>query len=160
MLGGRTSDLHRTRNSNFYEISQLQDEVMADRGFTFPPRNARKRAVQQITSKENKGNGKLRIFVEQAICRLKTFRLIKHKLPISLLSNEDAIVIVCAAICNIYKPLCKKVNVSFKWQYVVPENIHTHTMEGPRGRSSQQPRFKRESMKLDWEFQGGLGRFK
>ena len=50
----------------------------------------------------------LRIFVEQAIRHVKTFRLIKYELPISLLDNIDDKVIVCAAICNLNKPLCKK----------------------------------------------------
>lgn len=49
----------------------------------------------------------LRIFVEQAIRRLKTFRIIKNELPISLIGILDNIIIVCAALCNLYKPLCK-----------------------------------------------------
>ena len=39
----------------------------------------------------------LRCFVKQAILRLKTFRLIKYDLPISLLDNIDNIVIASAA---------------------------------------------------------------
>ena len=49
----------------------------------------------------------LRIFVEQAIRRLKTFRTIKNELPISLIGNLDSIVIVCATLRNLYKPLGK-----------------------------------------------------
>jgi len=32
--GGRTSDVHVTRESGFYDILEQHDEVMADRGFT------------------------------------------------------------------------------------------------------------------------------
>ena len=119
--GGRTSDVHLKRNSNFYEILEPQDEVMADRGFTIledlivrnatlhiPPGKRRKEQFSKLQVKKTKEVANLRIFVEQAIRRLKTFRLIKHELQISLLSNVDAIIIVCAAICNLYKPLCKK----------------------------------------------------
>ena len=47
--------------------------------------------------------------------------------------------------------------------YVVPENIHTQPMDGHcefqggRGGGSQRPRFLKESMKLNWNFQSGGG---
>ena len=101
-------------------MCEPHDEVMADRGFTIgedlllrhcklhiPPG---KRGQEQFTKAEvhkTKKIANLRIYVEQAIRRLKTFRLIKNELPISLLSNIDDIVLVCAAICNLYKPLGK-----------------------------------------------------
>ena len=42
---------------------------------------------------------------------------------------------------------------------VVPENIHTHPKEGhSEGEGgSQKPNFLKESMKLNWKFQGGGG---
>ena len=84
---------------------------MADRGFTIVEdlliRNARlhmppgKRGNEQLTKSEVKKKtnevANLSCFVKQAILRLKTFRLIKYKLPISLLDNIDNIVIACAA---------------------------------------------------------------
>ena len=118
--GGRTSDVHLTRESEFYNILEPYDAVMADRGFTIakdlllhkanlfiPPG---KRGQEQFTKadvQKTKTIANLRIFVEQAIRRLKTFRIIKNELPISLIGNLDNIVIVCAALCNLYKPLCK-----------------------------------------------------
>ena len=93
---------------------------MADRGFTItedllfyradlfiPPG---KRGQEQLTKadvQKTKTIANIRIFVEQAIRRLKTFRIIKNELPISLIGNLDNIIIVCAALCNLYKPLCK-----------------------------------------------------
>ena len=94
---------------------------MADRGFTIsedlllhharlhiPPGKRGQEQFSRAEVKKTKEIANLRIYVEQAIRRLKTFRLIKHELPISLLENIDDIVIVCAAICNLYKPLCKR----------------------------------------------------
>ena len=118
--GGRTSDVHLTRESEFYNILEPYDAVMADRGFTiaedlllhradlFTPPG--KRGQEQFTKadvQKTKTVANLRSFVEQAIRRLKTFRIIKNELPISLIGNLDNIIIVCAALCNSYKPLCK-----------------------------------------------------
>lgn len=118
--GGRTSDVFLTKESGFYDILEPYDTVMADRGFPIaedlmlhradlfiPPG---KRGQEQFTKAEvqkTKTIANLRIFVEQAIRRLKIFRLIKNELPISLIGNLDNIIIVCAALCNLYKPLCK-----------------------------------------------------
>ena len=118
--GGRTSDVHVTRESGFYDILEQHDEVMADRGFTIaedlllqhaklhiPPGKRGQEQFSKSEVKKTKVIANLRIYVEQAIRRLKTFRLIKNELPISMLSNLDNIITVCAAICNLYKPLCK-----------------------------------------------------
>ena len=92
---------------------------MADRGFTIaedlllhkadlfitPGKRGQEQFTKADVQKTKTGN--LRIFVEQAIRRLKTFRIIKNELPISLTGILDNIIIVCAALCNLYKPLCK-----------------------------------------------------
>ena len=116
--GGRTSDVHLTRESSFYNILEPYDEVMADRGFTIaedlllrkmklhiPPGRRGQEQFTKADVKKTKTIANLRIIVEQAIRRLKTFRLLKFELPISLIANVDDIVIVCAAICNLYNPL-------------------------------------------------------
>ena len=118
--GGRTLDVHVTRESGFYDILEQHDEVMADRGFTIAEdlllQHAKlhitpgKRGQEQFSKsevKKTKEIANLRIYVEQAIRRLKTFRLIKNELPISMLGNLNNIITVCATICNLYKPLCK-----------------------------------------------------
>lgn len=99
--GGQTSDVHWTRESNFYDILEPHDEVMADRRFTVMEdlliRNATlhipagKRGNEQLPKsdvKKTKEVANLRIFVKQAIHRLKTFCLIEYELPISLLDNN------------------------------------------------------------------------
>ena len=112
--------MHVTRESRFYDILEQHDDVMSDRGFTIAEdlllQHAKlhispgKRGQEQFSKsevKKTKEIANLRIYVEQAIRRLKTFRLIKNELPISMLGNLDNIITVCAAICNLYKPLCK-----------------------------------------------------
>ena len=118
--GGRTSDIHLTRESGFYNILEPCDAVMADRGFTIaedlllhradlfiPPEKRGQEQFMKADVQKTETIANLRIFVEQAIRRLKTFRTIKNELPISLIGYLDNIIIVCAALCNLYKPLCK-----------------------------------------------------
>ena len=96
--------------SKFYNILEPYDAVMADRGVTIAEGNMPgKHGQKQFTKadvQKTKTIANVRIFVEQAIRRLKTFRIITNELPISLIGNLDNI-IVCAALCNLYKPLCK-----------------------------------------------------
>ena len=86
--GGRTSDVHIVRNSNFLQFLEPRDEVMADRGFkiktdlamyqctlTIPPSAAA--GVQMCNSDVQKTSSiaNVRIYVEQAIKRLKDYRV-------------------------------------------------------------------------------------
>lgn len=118
--GGRTSDVNVTRESSFYDMCEPYDESMADRGFTIaqdlilrhcklhiPPGRHGKEQFTKTEVNKTKKTANLRVYVEQAIRRLKTFRLIKNELLISLLNNIDSIVLVCAALCNLYSPLGK-----------------------------------------------------
>ena len=50
----------------------------------------------------------LRIHVERAIQRMKKFRLLQGVIPISIASVANQAVFVCAALCNLLKPLVKK----------------------------------------------------
>ena len=50
------------------------------------------------------------IYIEQAIARMKTFLIIKHELPISLLPVVDDIVLLCAIMKNFMEPLCSDDN--------------------------------------------------
>ena len=93
---------------------------MADRGFTIaedlllhradlfiPPEKPGQEQFMKADVQKTETIANLRIFVEKAIRRLKTFRTIKNELPMSLIGYLDNIIIVCAALCNLYKPLCK-----------------------------------------------------
>ena len=93
--GGRTSDVAVTPMSGFYDNLEYGDEVMADRGFTIaedllvrhcrlhiPPGKRGHEQMRKVELKKTKEIANLRIFVEQAIRRLKTFRILKHEIPI------------------------------------------------------------------------------
>ena len=47
----------------------------------------------------------LRIHVERAINRIKTYRNFKSVLPLTMLHHADDIVRTCAALCNLQPPL-------------------------------------------------------
>ena len=106
--GGRTSDVHVSRESGFYDILEQHDEdlLLQHAKLHIPPGKHGQEQFSKSEVKETKEIANLRIYVEQAIRRLKTFRL-KNELPISMLGNLDNIITVCAAICKLRKQLCK-----------------------------------------------------
>ena len=117
--GGRASDIFIVRNSGFLNMIEPYDEVMADRGFKIredlmmhmatlciPPSCASSMQLLPHDARETSNIANVRIYVEQAIGRLKVFILLKTELPISLLPLADDIVSVCCALCNLLPPLC------------------------------------------------------
>ena len=109
--GGRASDAFIVRDCGFLNIIEPYDKVMADRGFKIkedlmismakvciPPSCAA--SMQMLPSN-------VRIYVEQAIGRVKRFHILKNELPITLLPLVDDIVRVCCALCNLLPPLCE-----------------------------------------------------
>ena len=96
--GGRASDIFIVRNSGFLNMIEPYDEVMADRGFKIredlmmhmatlciPPSCASSMQLLPCDVRETSNIANVRIYVEQAIGRLKVFLLLKNELPISLL---------------------------------------------------------------------------
>ena len=115
--GGRASDKFICNDSGFYDLLERDDEIMADRGFQIKEELILKfctlvvppgaRIKSQMTKDECKKTAKvanLRIHVERAINRVKSFRILKNVLPITMLHHADDIVRTCAALCNL-KPL-------------------------------------------------------
>lgn len=61
-----------------------------------------------MTTKDVRGTSKIanvRIYVEQAINRIKDFYMVKSELPISLLPLIDDTIIVCATLTNLQEAL-------------------------------------------------------
>ena len=117
--GGRALDIFIVRNSGFLNMIEPYDEVMADRGFKIredlmmhmatlciPPSCVSSMQLLPRDVRETSNIANVRIYVEQAIGRLKVFLLLKNELPISLLPLADDIVRVCCALCNLLPPLC------------------------------------------------------
>ena len=109
---GSISDVELTRSSGF--LNKLQDKpgilIMADRGFTMrdilkelnielnsPPFMQGRQQLPQEEIQEGRKIASLRIHVERAIGRIKTFNIIcKSTIPLSLARLSNQIVCVCA----------------------------------------------------------------
>ena len=115
---GRASDRAVTLDSKFLDKLEMYDMIQADKGFNIsaecearllsldvPPG---KRGVAQLSvaaCNKTKPIANQRILVEQVIRRLKTFRILQTELPITLVPSADDIIVVCAALCNLKKPI-------------------------------------------------------
>ena len=117
--GGRATDIFIVHDSGFLYLIESYDEVMADRGFKIreelmmkmatlciPPSKAKSMQMLPSDVRKTSNIANVRIYVEQAIGRMKVFHILKNELPISLLPLVDDIVRVCAALCNLLPPLC------------------------------------------------------
>ena len=123
LWGGNASDKHIVQESGFLNLIEKGDCVMADRGFKIEELLILKDAkliAPPFTRKCANGKGKrlnvseirqtalianLRIHVERAIQRLKTFRILQHTIPSSLSPIASKVVKVVCALCNLKGPL-------------------------------------------------------
>ncbi|CAN7942756.1 unnamed protein product [Ixodes hexagonus] len=118
VYGGRASDKHIVRTCGVEDYLQKGDEVMADRGFTLEP-HLEARGVKMNVPAFTRGKPQLsesevtrtqriasvRIHVERAINRIKTYRIFKSSLCISSRRTITDMVFVCAGLCNLKGPL-------------------------------------------------------
>ena len=117
--GGRATDKYIVRDCDFLNCVEPYDQIMADRGFKIREelllRNASlcippstKAGMQMVAGdvRETSRIANVRIYVEQAIGRLKQFHILKNILPINYLPLCDDIVqVVCVLTC-FQDPLC------------------------------------------------------
>ena len=112
--GGRASDKYLTKDSDFYDLLERDDEVMGDRGFRIKeqlilhfcslevrPGARIKCQMTSVEVKKPKDVVNLRIHVERVINQIKSFRILKNTQPVSLLQHIDDILWTCAALCNV-----------------------------------------------------------
>ena len=94
---------------------------MADKGFNItelltlkhaelviPPG---RRGAAQMPKKDvllTKDIANRRIRVEQVIRRIKSFAILRHEIPMSLLHILDDVFVICCAFCNLMPPISKK----------------------------------------------------
>ena len=124
--GGRVSDKYLTANCGFYNYLIPGDLVLAGRGFNIaddlalhgaslalPSFTKGKDQLSQNEVEVSRSLSRVRIHVERAIGRLKHFKRLQLRLPVSMIktskdthfSTIDKILIVCAALCNLNPPL-------------------------------------------------------
>ena len=120
--GGKASEKYIIKDSDFYDLLKRGEQVMADRGFWIkeelllhfcnlevPPGAGMKSQMTSAEVKKNKDVANLRIRVERAINRIKSFRILKNTLPVLLLQHIDDILWTCPALCNLKRKLiCSK----------------------------------------------------
>ena len=119
--GGRTSDRHVVLASCFLDLIDPGDLILADRGFAISSDVLQRHATLEIPPpssgwdqhvsddvKKTKRIANKRIHVERAIGRMKVFRILAGTIPIPLVTVLDDIVVVCAALCNLQRPLISK----------------------------------------------------
>ena len=117
---GSISDVDLTRHSGF--LQTLADKpgvsIMADRGFTvkemlkelnielnIPPFLQGRKQLPSEEVQKGRKIASLRIHVERAIGRIKTFSILKQTIPISMARLTNQIVSVCAFLSNFYPAL-------------------------------------------------------
>ncbi|VDI16498.1 Hypothetical predicted protein [Mytilus galloprovincialis] len=107
-------------SEGFGDIIEPYDCVMADRGFSIreelalvraqlfiPPgrRGVTQMSTNEVQQTKDIANG--RIHIEQAIRRMKYFRILKYEVPLTLVQHLNSIFKTIAGICNMYPPLPK-----------------------------------------------------
>ena len=109
--GGRATDVHIVRDSGFLDLVKPYDEIMADRGFKIredlmmkmatlciPPSKAKSMQMLPSDVRKTSNIANVRIYVEQAIGRMKVFHILKNELPINLIPLVDDIVCLCCPV--------------------------------------------------------------
>ena len=116
---GSISDVELTRVSGL--LKSIEDKpgisVMADRGFTIkdmldeigvklniPPFMEGRKQLPAPEISEGQKIALVRIHIERAIGRIKSFHILKHTIPITLAGLSNQIVTVCAFLSN-FKPV-------------------------------------------------------
>ena len=113
-------DRNITQKPGLLDKLEPQDDVTFDRGFNIRDLVTKKRATLNIppfakgktfstkaVTKTRRIAAAVRIHVERAIQRLKCFKILNGVIPISLAAVAGQMVFVCAALCNLLKPLVK-----------------------------------------------------
>ena len=118
---GRISDKALTNDCGYLDLLEPYDEIMANKGFMIrqeceacrvhlriPPgkRGTAQMTVTDVTNTKKVAN--IRILVEQVIRRVKTFRIMKYEMPISLVGAANKIVRVVSGLCNLQLPIYKQ----------------------------------------------------
>ena len=119
LWGGRVSDKQITRGSGVLNLLEPGDNVMVDRGFdisdivpngiivNMPPFLAGRDQMTGVETQETMSIASLRMPVERAIGRIKTYHILDGTLPNTLSSYASQIVKLCASLTNFLPPLLK-----------------------------------------------------
>ena len=117
LWGGRVSDKQITRESGVLELLEPGDNVVVDRGFdisnivpdgvsvNMPPFLAGREQMTAAETEETMSIASVRIHVECAIGRIKTYHILDGTLPNTLSPYATQIAVVCGLLTNFLPPL-------------------------------------------------------
>lgn len=117
LYSGSISDQHITAKSGLLDLVEEGDDVMADRGFNIRHLLLRKRCTLNIPAfshgralsakavKRSRKIARVRIHVERAIKRIKTFKILSGIIPLRLRFSLNQIVTIVSVLCNMQKRL-------------------------------------------------------
>ncbi len=117
LFAGRVSDKKATKESGIYQLLQAGDSVMADRGFdldsdlpvdvglNIPAFMNGKDQLGIVEETETRRIASVRIHVERAIARVKSFRILKSISPISMAADLNKIWVICCYLTNFLPPI-------------------------------------------------------
>lgn len=124
LWGGRVSDKQITRESGVLDLLEAGDNVMVDRGFdisaivpagvsvNMPPFLAGREQMTAAETEETMSIASVRIHVERAIGRIKTYHILDGILPNTLSPYATQIATVCGLLTNFLPPLLPPANGS------------------------------------------------
>ena len=126
--GGRVSDRNLTMQSGFLNCLRKNDIILADRGFKIedllfqkqakliiPSSTKNKKQLSALEVQQSRNMSKVRVHVERAIRKIKTYKILDANMPISLIkpnddgefSTIDKILCIICVLCNLSKPIIK-----------------------------------------------------
>lgn len=123
LFSGAITDREITVKSGLLEKLEPGDNIMADRGFeidedlpegvtinlpSFKPTEGKQFSITEVEKSQKIAVA--RVHVERVIGRIKSFRIIKHVMPLSLQPLAEKIFRVCAFLVNLQTPVMKADN--------------------------------------------------
>ena len=113
LFSGSVSDAAIVKNSGLIEKLEENDDVMADRGFNIRhlflgknttlniPAFSKGRSLSHKAVKKSRKIASVRIHVERAIRRMKTFKILSGIIPIRMRFLLNQIITIVAVLCNL-----------------------------------------------------------
>ena len=117
LYSGSISDLHIVKQSGLIDKLEMNDDVMADRGFNIRHVTSQKKCTLNLPAfshckalgaralKQSRKIASVRIHVERVIHRMKTFKVLSGIIPLKLRYILDQVVTVVAVLCNLQERL-------------------------------------------------------
>lgn len=118
-FGGRCSDAHIVLDSDFLDIIEEGDVILADKGFPgiragvagksavliMPPFSTGNQPFSREQLKQTHDIAQVRVHVERMIQRIKTHGILQHRIPISLIPAMSKIFHMCCVLANLQSPI-------------------------------------------------------